>query len=330
MEARSQMRLTIVIPVYNAAKTIGRLVDRLIDALNVNSLQIVLVNDGSLDDSDRVCRAVHAKHPETVVYLNLSRNFGEHNAVLAGLHHARGDYVVIMDDDFQNPPEEVSRLVDYACSHDFDVVYTHYPRRRHHWFRVLGSQFNDLVAAYVLDKPRDLYLSSFKCLSLFTVREIIKYRGPYPYIDGLILRSTRNIGTIEVRHDPRKEGRSNYTLRKLVGLWLNMSVNFSIMPLRVSMLMGFAFSAIGLVLGIVIVVERLLRPELPVAWAFVIVTSLLFSGVQLAVLGLVGEYLGRLFLTSNETPQFVIRDVIEKGRRCANDQALIASGRNVS
>jgi undecaprenyl-phosphate 4-deoxy-4-formamido-L-arabinose transferase len=324
------MRLTIVIPVYNAAKTIGHLVDKLIDSLSVNSLQLILVNDGSIDDSDPVCRAAHAKHSETVVYLKLSRNFGEHNAVMAGLHHARGDYVVIMDDDFQNPPEEVSRLVDYACTHDYDVVYTRYPKRRHHWFRVLGSQFNDLVATCLLDKPRNLYLSSFKCLSLFTVREIIKYRGPYTYIDGLILRSTRNIGTIEVRHDPRREGRSNYTLRKLVRLWLNMSVNHSIMPLRVSMLMGFAFSTTGFVLGILVVVERLLRPELPVGWASVIVTALLFSGIQLAMLGLVGEYVGRLFLTSNRTPQFIVREVIGKGRRCENERTLIASERRMS
>jgi undecaprenyl-phosphate 4-deoxy-4-formamido-L-arabinose transferase len=307
----------------------------LIDALGANSLQIVLVNDGSPDDSDSVCRALQAKHSETVAYIRLSRNFGEHNAVMAGLHHARGDYVVIMDDDFQNPPEEVCRLVDYACDHDYDVVYTRYPQRRHHWLRVLGSRFNDLVATIMLNKPRGLYLSSFKCLNRFTVREVIKYRGPYTYIDGLILRCTRNIGTVEVRHDPRREGRSNYTLRKLVRLWLNMSVNFSVMPLRVSALMGFAFSAAGFVLGVLVAVERLLRPDLPVGWASVIVTAMLFSGIQLAVLGLVGEYLGRLFLMSNQTPQFVVREVLGEARRCANDQpvndqALLASETNKS
>jgi undecaprenyl-phosphate 4-deoxy-4-formamido-L-arabinose transferase len=297
-------------------------VDRLFDALGTSSLQIVLVNDGSPDDSDSVCRTLHAEHANTVVYVKLSRNFGEHNAVMAGLHHARGDYVVVMDDDFQNPPEEVRRLVDYASSNDYDVVYTRYPRRQHPWFRVLGSRFNDFVATLLLDKPRGLYLSSFKCLNLFTVREVIKYRGPYPYIDGLVLRCTRNIGTIEVRHDPRREGRSNYTLRKLVALWLNMSVNFSVMPLRVSMLMGLAFSAAGFVLGVLVAAERLWRPELPIGWASVIVTAMLFSGIQLAVLGLVGEYLGRLFLLSNQTPQFVVREVFGKGPSCANDQAL--------
>jgi glycosyltransferase involved in cell wall biosynthesis len=306
------MMISIVIPVYNGEATIGALVGRLIDVLDVYTLQIVLVNDGSADRSDEVCRALQANFPEQVVYLKLAKNFGEHNAVMAGLHRAVGEHVVIMDDDFQNPPEEVVRLIDHACTHNYDVVYTCYPQRRHHWLRVLGSHFNDRVANWLCDKPRNLYLSSFKCLNTFTVKEIIKYRGPFPYIDGLILRCTRSIGTIEVRHDPRREGRSNYTLRKLVSLWLNMSVNFSVLPLRVSTLMGLAFSGAGFVLGIVVTIERLLSAKLPIGWASVMVAILLLSGIQLAMLGVVGEYLGRLFLMCNHTPQFVIREVFEK------------------
>jgi undecaprenyl-phosphate 4-deoxy-4-formamido-L-arabinose transferase len=306
------MIISIVIPVYNGAATIGELVTRLIDVLGTYSLQIVLVNDGSPDHSDEVCRRLQAKFPEQLVYVKLAKNFGEHNAVMAGLHYVSGDYVVIMDDDFQNPPEEVVRLIDHACTHNFDVVYTHYPRTHHPWYRSVGSRFNDLVATWLLDKPRSLYLSSFKCLNSFVAREIINYCGPYPYIDGLILRCTRNLGKLEVRHDPRKHGRSNYTLRKLVRLWLNMSVNFSVLPLRVSTLLGLAFSAVGFVLGIVVIIERLLKPELPIGWASVIVAIVMFSGIQLAMLGLAGEYLGRLFLMCNHTPQFVVREVVEK------------------
>jgi len=153
------------------------------------------------------------RHAGTVTYVKLGRNFAEHNAVMAGLWHARGDYAVIMDDDFQNPPEEVSRVVDHAIRHDYDIVYTHSRVRDHHWLRNLGSHLNDRVATFMLDKPRNLYLSSFKCLSRFLVEQILRYRGPYPYLDGLALRCTRNIGTIEVRHAPRREGRSNYTPR---------------------------------------------------------------------------------------------------------------------
>jgi undecaprenyl-phosphate 4-deoxy-4-formamido-L-arabinose transferase len=308
------MIISIVIPVYNGAATIGALVHRLVDVLDAYSPQIVLVNDGSADRSDEVCRALQADFPEQVVYVKLAKNFGEHNAVMAGLHRATGDHVVIMDDDFQNPPEEVVRLVDHACAHDYDVVYTRYPRRHHHRLRILGSHFNDRVAGWLCDKPPGLYLSSFKCLDSFTVKEIIKYQGPFPYIDGLILRCTRNIGTIEVRHDPRREGRSNYTLRKLVSLWLNMSVNFSVLPLRVSTLMGLACSGAGLVLGVAMAIKRLLTASFPIGWASVIVAILVLSGIQLAMLGIVGEYLGRLFLMSNHTPQFVVREVLEKQR----------------
>ena len=183
--------------------------------------------------------------------------------------------------------------------------------KHHHWLRNLGSRLNDRVATFMLDKPRNLYLSSFKCLSRFLVDQILRYRGPYPYLDGLALRCTRNIGTIEVRHAPRREGRSNYTPRKLLRLWLNMFVNFSVMPLRVSTVVGLACSVVGLGLGVEALVERLVRPGLPIGWASVLVPVVLFSGVQLVMLGLLGEYLGRLFLTENQTPQFVVREVVE-------------------
>jgi undecaprenyl-phosphate 4-deoxy-4-formamido-L-arabinose transferase len=323
------MVFTVVIPVFNGAATIGPLVNRLIDVLGSGQLRIVLVNDGSPDDSDGVCRTLQARIPDTIVYVKLAKNFGEHNAVMAGLRYMRGDYAVVMDDDFQNPPEEVARLIEYASAHDYDVVYTYSPRRQHHWLRILGSRFNDRVANHLLDKPRSLYLSSFKCLNRFTVREIAKYKGPYPYIDGLILRSTRNIGTIEVRHAPRRDGRSNYTLRKLVRLWLNMFVNFSVMPLRVCTVMGLVFSAIGLLMGLVVIIERLwLRSDLPVGWASVIVTAVLFSGLQLVMLGLLGEYIGRLFLSNNQTPQFVVREVYGKAKRCAKKRNSGATRRS--
>lgn len=306
------MSRSIVIPAYNSERTVGSLVDRLVADLGAEMLQIVLVNDGSADGTDGVCRALVARYPDIVTYVRLARNFGEHNAVMAGLHHARGDYVVIMDDDFQNPPEEVRRLIEHARAGGYDVVYTRYARKRHHWGRNLASLVNDRVATLMLEKPRDLYLSSFKCLTRFTVQEILKYRGPYPYVDGLVLRCTRNIGTLAATHAERREGRSTYTLRKLVGLGLNMFVNFSIAPLRLSALLGVAASAVGLILGIDVVVERLVRPDVPVGWASVLVAILVFAGVQLVMLGLIGEYLGRLFLTENQTPQFVVREVVDK------------------
>ena len=265
------MLISVVIPVYNGAGTIGPLVQRLLEASAERTLQIVLVDDGSLDASDEVCRSLSARHPGVVTFVKLARNFGEHNAVMAGLWHARGDYVVIMDDDFQNPPEEVGRLIDHALQHGHDIVYTYFPVKHHHWARNLGSRLNDQVANFMLDKPRHLYLSSFKCMSRFLVDQILKYRGPYPYIDGLALRCSQNIGTVAVSHAPRREGRSNYTLRKLFRLWLNMFVNFSVMPLRVATVVGLAASALGVALGVEAMVERLVRPGVPVGWASVLV-----------------------------------------------------------
>ena len=301
-----------MVPVYNGAGTIGELVQALRGLKIEGGLEIVLVVDCSPDNSLEVCKQLAAESGAPVTVLSLSRNFGEHNAVMAGLHHARGEHVVIMDDDFQNPPEEVSRLIEHARGGGYDVVYTRYARKRHHWGRNVASRLNDRVATIMLDKPRDLYLSSFKCLTQFTVQEILKYRGPYPYIDGLVLRCTRNIGTLAADHAERRVGRSGYTLRKLVALGLNMFVNFSIAPLRLSALLGVAASGIGVILGIDVVVERLLRPGVPVGWASIPVAVLVFAGVQLIMLGLIGEYLGRLFLTENQTPQFVVREVVEK------------------
>lgn len=301
-------RLSIVIPVYNGATTIGSLVEKLLEVLATERPEIVLVNDCSPDQSDEICRELHGKHSTSVSYLKLAKNFGEHNAVMAGLRHTTGEHVVILDDDFQNPPDEVLRLVEKARQGNYDVVYSRYEAKRHSVFRNLGSRFHNWLASHLLNKPRSLYLSSFKCLNRFAVEETTKYTGPFPYIDGLVLRSTRNIGVLTVRHDPRRDGRSGYTPRKLIRLWLNMLLNFSVMPLRISSLLGLVLVVLGAILAIAVIFEKWLHPETPLGWSSLIVTVVTFSGMQLVVLGLVGEYVGHLFLTANRTPQFVIRE----------------------
>jgi glycosyltransferase involved in cell wall biosynthesis len=306
------MKISIVIPVYNGARTIERLTEELIGNKKKHTLEIVLVNDGSADDSHRICRKIFEEHADTVKYINLAKNFGEHNAVLAGLNHASGDYAVIVDDDFQNPPDEIQKVVDAAAEGGYDVVYTYYEKKHHPWFRNLGSDFNNIVATWLLDKPKDLYLSSFKCMNKFLINEVIKYTGPFPYIDGLILRATRNIGKVAVRHNKRAEGKSGYTLKKLVRLWLNMFVNFSILPLRAGTLLGFLFSIFGGIAIIDIVVEKLVFHQTPTGITSVLVAILTFSGIQLIMLGLIGEYVGKQYLANNQTPQYVIRDVLSK------------------
>lgn len=300
--------VSIVIPVYNGAKSIANLVSLLIDTLQIKyKLEIVLVNDCSPDNSEEICIAVFEKYKEIVKFFSLSKNVGEHNAVMAGLNQVTGDYTVIMDDDFQNPVSEVIKLIEYAIETNNDVVYTFYDKKEHSYFRNLGSKFNDIVANVLLKKPKKLYLSSFKIINKFLVEEIIKYNLPFPYIDGLILRTTNNIGKIRVEHSKRAEGKSNYTLKKLVSLWMNMFTNFSILPLRFSLGIGFFFSLFGFGYGIFAIIEKFLNPNLPMGYTTIIILVSLFSGIQLMALGMVGEYLGRMFMSQNKKPQYSIR-----------------------
>lgn len=302
-------KISIVIPVYRGARTVGPLVDRIEqELLGRRELEIVLVNDGSPDDSAAVCRSLAATRPH-LRFVNLARNFSEHNAVMAGLNHASGAAIVIMDDDFQNPPSEVLKLVA-KIDEGFDVVWSRYDRKAHSWWRNVGSAFNDRVATLMLGKPRDLYLSSFKAMSSFTKDEVVRYTGPFPYIDGLILRVTRNFTTVLCEHNAREEGKSGYTLRKLVSLWLNMFTNFSILPLRIASLAGLVVALVGAVFAVVFLVDRFTNPQVAPGWTSLIVTLLLVSGIQLFALGMIGEYLGRLFLKDNGRPQFVVRERI--------------------
>ncbi|HYM02264.1 MAG TPA: glycosyltransferase family 2 protein [Stellaceae bacterium] len=308
----SSVALSVVIPVYNGAASIGDLVAAL-ESLEVpGGHEIVLVNDCSPDASLNVCRALLAQARVPMTLVNLSRNFGEHNAVMTGLRYARGAHVITMDDDLQNPPSEVLRLLDHAQQSGNEVVYTYYASKEHAAWRNFGSRFTNRVADLLLDKPKGLYLSSFRCMSAFVVEQVTRYEGPFPYVDGLILQVTQSIGSLEVQHLPRAHGRSNYTFRRLVRLWLNMFVNFSVMPLRLATMAGFAISMCGLAGAIWVVLDALLH-ETPPGWASLSVAVLLLSGVQLMMLGLFGEYLGRLYLTANRKPQAIVKEVTRSG-----------------
>jgi undecaprenyl-phosphate 4-deoxy-4-formamido-L-arabinose transferase len=243
-----------------------------------------------------------------VTLVDLARNYGEHNAVMTGLRQTRGAHVINMDDDLQNPPEEVARLLAYAQETGADVIYTYYDEKRHAAWRNLGSKFTNWIAGFVLDKPKGFYLSSFRCMSAFVVREITRYEGPFPYVDGLILQVTQNIDRLLVTHLPRAVGRSNYTLRRLLRLWMSMFVNFSVMPLRISTLVGLALSLLGTIGATATVIDALFIAE-PPGWASLMAALMLLSGVQLMILGIIGEYVGRLYLTANKKPQSVVRTV---------------------
>jgi glycosyltransferase involved in cell wall biosynthesis len=311
--------LSIVVPVYNSELTITNLVEALADLSIEGGHEVVLVNDGSADNTAEVCEGLVQKHHALpITFINLSRNFGEHNAVMAGLRYTQGRYVITMDDDLQNPPSEVIKLFNYACTSDKDVVYTFFQNKEHDSFRNLGSWLTNRAADFLLDKPKGLYLSSFRCMNAFVVEQICNYEGPFAYIDGLILQVTQNINAVEVVHLPRAEGTSNYTIRKLIHLWLNMFVNFSIMPLHMSTILGGFLSAVGILGAVEVTIEFLIWDN-PRGYGSIICAILIFSGVQLFILGLIGEYIGRLHLTSNKKPQYVIRSIIrEKGSHGVN------------
>jgi len=308
----ARVGLSIVVPVYRGAATVGQLVDALSQLHPEGGLEVVLVNDGSPDNSDEVCREILRTATIPVTYIEHARNYGEHNAVMTGLRHARGDYVITMDDDLQNPPEEVVKLYDHARKGNWDVVYTRYAVKEHAGWRNLGSAFANKVADWLLDKPKGLYLSSFRCMSSLVVRAVTRYAGPYPYIDGLIMEVTQRIDSIEVMHLPRAGGRSNYTMKRLVRLWLNLATSFSLAPLRVAVFAGAFLAFLGVLGAVATIAEALITRGTPDGWASTMTVVLLVSGVQSMILGVMGEYIGRTFLSANGKPQGTVRH-LERG-----------------
>jgi undecaprenyl-phosphate 4-deoxy-4-formamido-L-arabinose transferase len=233
---------------------------------------------------------------------------------MAGLARARGAFTITMDDDLQNPTSEVKRLFEHARDGHYDVVYTYYAEKKHAPWRNIGSRFTNWCADHLIDKPKGLYLSSFRCISAF-VREHITagYEGPFPYVDGLVFQVTQNVGRLQVEHLPRSEGRSNYTLARLFRLWLSMFLNFSVIPLRFATLFGIAFGALGALAAIIVIAEAISSSTPPQGWASLMVAVLVLAGVQLIVVGVIGEYLGRMFLAINRKPQYLVREVFRRG-----------------
>lgn len=302
--------LSIVIPVYNAEATIRSLCLRLIELYAVKyNLEIVLVNDASTDRTDSICRGLHTELAGRIRYIRLAKNFGEHCAVMAGLNRATGDWIVIMDDDFQNPPEEVEVLLR-EMEKGHDVVYAEYARKNDSLFRNLGSWFNNWMATKALRKPRDLYLSSFKAMNRFLVSEITQFKGPDPYIDALILRTTNALGKAPVRHAPRTQSHSGYTFRKLFGLWSNMMIVFSIYPIRLIGAVGLIILSVGTYMMVVDTYHSIVTPETDQPSEVESLRALLvfLRGITLFLMSIMAEYIGRIAAKFSSNPQFVVRE----------------------
>lgn len=301
--------LSFVIPMYNSADTIGALVQQLERLTIDGGHEVVLVDDGSADRTVEICRELVRAARIPITLVEHARNFGEHNAVLSGWRQARGVHFVNLDDDGQNPPDEAVRLWQHAVRERLDVVYGDYEVKQHSFFRNAGSWLTSRMTDWALDKPKGFYLSSFRCVSGFVARQVVGYAGPYPYIDGLLLQVTQRIGSIAVRHEPRRAGQSGYTLRRLMRLWLSAWLNFSVLPLRLATFVGLATAVAGVAAFTVVVWLWMLGRGPAYGWGWVMASLLVFSGTQLVMLGLIGEYLGRMFLAVNQRPQSVVRDV---------------------
>ncbi|QIL70093.1 glycosyltransferase family 2 protein [Diaphorobacter sp. HDW4B] len=304
------MKCSIVIPVYNSEKILPELLKQLNAELEKLGLlgdsELILVNDSSPDGSWDVLRSLTQLYPNLKA-VNLAKNFGQHNAIMAGLQFASGDNIVLMDDDLQHSPAYIGDLLQ-ALEKD-DVCFVRFEKRQHAGWKVAGSNFNNLLASHLVEKPKDLYLSSFKAFRKHIRAAVVQYEGPYPYIDGLILRSTNRIHVIDAVHRERFTGQGNYNLKRSVSLLMKMATGFSVAPLRLAIIIGVVFGLLSLLTVVYVIVDKLMNPSVQPGWTSIVAIVLAVSGIQMLFLGLIGEYMGRLYLNINKKPQFVVREI---------------------
>lgn len=305
--------VSFVIPCYRSEQTIGRVVeeiDRSMGQLGGYEYEIVLVNDASPDDTFETIRALCAGR-KNICGVNLAKNFGQHAALMAGFRHVRGDIVVCLDDDGQTPADEVGKLLA-KLEEGYDVVYAKYSHKQHSLFRNFGSRVNERMTRVMLGKPKNLYVSSYFAMKKFVAQELIRYQNPFPYVIGLVLRTTKKIANVEVTHREREIGASGYTIGKLLGLWFNGFTAFSIKPLRIATVIGVVSACGGFVYGIYTVVKKFVNPAVPIGFSALMAALVFFCGLILMMLGLIGEYIGRIYISMNNSPQYVIRECVDE------------------
>lgn len=306
-------KLSLVIPVYGSELVLPELVARVQDVLSSlaeiqENYEIIFVCDNSPDQSWQVIETLASTYPQVRGIL-LRRNAGQHNALMAGFAQAKGEIIVTMDDDLQHSPSDIPKLLQ-EIKQGSDVAYARFNNRKHASWKIAGSLLNDKVAGYLLQKPKGLYLSPFRAMKAAICKELLRYTGPYVYVDGLILNITRKIATVNVDHHDRYAGESRYGLRKSISLWLKMATSFSIVPLRITSFLGMVLSGIGFLFALLLVIQKFTLNLMPDGWSSLMVTILIIGGAQLLALGMIGEYLGRILLTINSRPQYIISDTV--------------------
>lgn len=303
-------KISFVIPCYYSEKTLAPVVENIINEFSNRPIEIVLVNDGSTDGTFSVIQELCAKY-EFIKGVNLAKNFGQDGARMAGYRFCTGDYIVSLDDDGQNPPAEAHKLIA-KLEEGYDVVFGKYTVKKHSWFKNFGSKVNDRMANIVIGKPKDITLCSYFVMTKFVAEEIIKYNGAFPYVWGLILRSTNRIANAVIEHREREVGETTYTFAKLLGLWLNGFTAFSVKPLRMASFLGVLFAAFGFLFVTYILIATLFFGATTQGWASLMSMLLIIGGTLMMMIGLLGEYVGRIYLNGNKAPQFVIRETTGK------------------
>ena len=304
-------KVSFVIPCYRSALTIGKVVEEIQDTMNAMenySYEIILVNDCSPDDTFEVISKL-CEENINICGVNLAKNFGQHAALMAGFHQVTGDILVCLDDDGQTPADEVGKLLAEIEAGQ-DVVYASYDHKKHSMFRNFGSWVNEKMLQFLLGKPKELFVSSYFAARRFIVDEMLRYENAYPYVIGLVLRSTKKIVNVSVNHREREIGTSGYTLGKLLGLWFNGFTAFSTKPLRIATASGTIFAGLGFLYALYTIIKKFVNPAVPMGFSSLMSAILIIGGLILLVLGLVGEYIGRMYICMNNAPQFVVRDFI--------------------
>lgn len=304
-------KLSFVIPCYCSEKTLTGVVKEIFDTMETlpqYSFETVLINDCSKDHTWETIQSIAQEYSD-IIGINLSKNSGQHAALMAGFRHCSGDYIVCLDDDGQTPANEVGKLLS-KIEEGFDVVYASYENKQHSGFRNWGSKINSKMTEIMLGKPKELFVSSYFVAKKFVIDEMIQYQGCYPYVIGLVLRSTKNICNVPVNHRKREQGSSGYSIGKLLSLWMNGFTSFSVKPLRVANFLGGFSAILGLLYALVIVIRYFIFHSAPEGWSSLTAIMLFLGGAILLVLGMIGEYVGRIYLCINATPQYVIRETI--------------------
>ena len=306
-----QKKISYVIPCYRSEKTIESVITEIEETMSFlqnYTYEIVLVNDGSLDNTwGKICEIV--KNHKEVRGFNFAKNFGQHAALMAGLNNVTGDIIICLDDDGQTPANEATKLIR-AIEDGADAVYAKYDSKKHSAFRNFGTAMNEWMTEVMLGKPKKLYVSSYFAVRRFVVDEMIKYKGSYPYVIGLVLRTTKNIVNVDVNHRSREIGTSGYNFAKLLGLWVNGFTAFSIKPLRIATVMGCVFAFIGFIYGIYTIIKRFVLPDIPAGFSALMAAIIFFGGMTMLMLGMAGEYIGRTYISINENPQYVVRESV--------------------